>query len=138
MNFIYRMGLLGAIACLATGICAATAKGALHPRLIMAGNGGVCSLGSHQTFRMELTGWRPGSTVQLKLYYGNGVDYPYALRNGGKVKVNRHGDHVGPPWPCWPNKTYNVADKEAYYIVFAFQIRSHPLEYATSDFRVVK
>jgi hypothetical protein len=109
-----------------------------QPRLIMSGNGGVCSLSSHKTFRIKLTGWKPNSTVQLKLYYGSGADYPYPLRNEGQVKVNDRGSHIGPPWPCWPNKQYNVADKKTYYIVFAFQIGSKPLAHATSVFRVVK
>jgi len=139
MSFVYRMVLLGAITCLAAGICASVADGAVrHPRIIMAGNGGVCSLSTHKTFRMKLTGWKPVSTVQLKIYYGNGTDYPYQLRNGGKIKVDRHGDHTGPPWPCWPNKTYNVPDKKTYYIVFAFQLGSTPLAHATAVFKVVK
>ena len=108
------------------------------PTIMMVGNGGVCSLSSHKSFRMQLSGFVPGSTVQIKVSYANGNDYPYALKNHGQVTLNAQGSHIGPPWPCWPNKQYNVADKKTGYVVFAFQLGSKPLTYAASTFQVVK
>jgi len=126
------------VACASAFTAAGASATPTTPAIVMAGNGGVCSLSSHKTFRMKLTGWKPDSTVQLKIYYGNGADYPFPLRNGGKIKINGRGTHLGPPWPCWPNKLYNVADKKTYYIVFAFQLGSQPLAHATAVFKVVK
>lgn len=136
MKALHLVLAIAAAAVFATATAGASTK--RQPAIKAVGNDGVCSLSTHKTFRLKLTGWKPGATVQLKLYYGNGQNYPFALRNGGKIQVNSHGSHLGPPWPCWPNKTYNVADKKTYYIVFAFQLDSTPLANATTVFRVVK
>jgi hypothetical protein len=134
-----------ALPCLLAAMLVAlgVSKSLKQPRITMAGNGGKCSLSSHQTFRMKLTGWQPGSTVRIKVYYADGSDYPFPLRNGGLIRVDSSGGHTGPPWPCWPNKTCStcgVSDKKEGYIVLAAQQSVKPSRrpvYATATFMVV-
>lgn len=133
-----RILLLGAAVVLVLVAIGGPARANSAPALTMVGNHSRCSLSSHKTFRMKLSGWKPHSTVQLKIYYGDGANYPFALKNQGRVQVNSNGQHTGPPWQCWPNKIYDVPDKKTWYIVFAFQIGSKPLKFDTSVFRVVR
>ncbi|MBX4190814.1 hypothetical protein KW794_01875 [Candidatus Saccharibacteria bacterium] len=118
------------------------------PTLSMAGNGGVCSLSTtphnKHTFKIKLAGWKPNSSVQIRVFQADASDYGFPLKNGGVVRVDGDGSHTGPPWPCWPNKTCEtcgVSDKKEGYIVLAAQqgvkSSSRPV-YATATFLVVK
>jgi hypothetical protein len=134
----WRARLFVACAIISALLTTSATAGIKTPRITMVGNGGACSLSSHKTFRMKLTGWQPGSTVQIKIYYADGSDYPFALTKSGRVKPNKDGLYLGRTWPCWPNKAYNVPDKKERYSVVAFQLGSVPLVVAGSTFRVVK
>ena len=137
--------LLALVATAAAVAVTAWAASRPTPQVTATGNGSKCSLSSHRTFRLEEKHFRPNSYVRLKIVYGDNTDYKFPLKNGGKIKVDRHGDHTGSSWPCWPNKTKacpacGVSDKKTGYIAIATQLGRRPKQrpvYATTTFMVV-
>ncbi len=119
--------------CAVAGIAAivpaasAVATQASPPKLVMLGNTklvhgkrvGVCSLSTHKTFQMRVTGVRSGTEVQFEVQKPNGD--MYVLPGVGKTEkdvADDHGQHDSNKWPCYPAPGAPGSDKVGLYRVW--------------------
>src|SRR5437868_3365353 len=141
MSRIAGISVLAAIvvSALAADATAAT-KG---PSVKADGNGGVCSLGKHKSFRLAGSGWKPCSTVQLVVVYPDnspkkGQIYS-PLANNGQYKADGSGSFRSKNlWTCWPTPSLNYSDYTGTYLVLAYQLGAKPPVMATTYFQIVK